>query len=216
MTNSHIAPLPAAGLLTCIFHALDEAYLQFQSLCQSAPVNRADLKILRALLKKSPAEGSFLHESEYAAFDEKNEWDLTSLSGCNKEKDQFSKWIDNLLTKVYHEHIGEDIHRPFSVVDEWSSRYPPIIHNYPDRYIARAVDILSTILSSLLPTIGALGLVFVKDPLKQMGVIIVLGFLFSSTLAVLARARRIDVFAATAAFMAVLVVFVRNNKDCGC
>jgi hypothetical protein len=58
---------------------------------------------------------------------------------------------------------------------------------------------ISTVLSSLLPTISILALYFLRSPLNRLAFIMIFTAIFSLTLATLAKAKRIDVFAATTA-----------------
>ena len=72
-----------------------------------------------------------------------------------------------------------------------------------------------TILSGLMATvflIGAMvGLYWVESPRTKLGLLSGLTVAFAGTLALFTNARRQDVFAATAAYAAVLVVFISGN-----
>lgn len=70
---------------------------------------------------------------------------------------------------------------------------------YDDAYLFIVANGISTILSSLLPTTSILVLYFVRRPLVRLAVTMLFTSLFSLTLATVAKARRIDVFAATTA-----------------
>jgi len=72
---------------------------------------------------------------------------------------------------------------------------------------------MSTILASLLPTLSAFALFFIRSPVAQLGGIVAFTVLFSVVLAVIARAGRVECFAGTTAFAAVLVVFINNIGD---
>ena len=58
---------------------------------------------------------------------------------------------------------------------------------------------VSAFLSSLLPTTSILVLYFIKKPLARLAVTMLFTAIFSFTLMIVAKARRIDVFAATTA-----------------
>ncbi len=188
---------------------------QFQKLCQLPPANPSNLASLRRLLFKGPErEVSFLEGTEYRTWDEKNEGDLTSLNDHNKNRDVLSKWLYTLVGNVYHRLIGQDLHGRLRFKGDWQPQYTSPLTDYPDRYFVRVVDIVSTILAPLLPTVSALGLFLLSNNTVRMGLVFLFSFLFSLTLALLGVPRRIDAFAATAAFTAVLIVFVGNNTDC--
>ncbi len=63
----------------------------------------------------------------------------------------------------------------------------------------KVANAISTFLSSLLPTTSILALYFVRAPLARLAAVMVFTALFSLTLAIVAKARKADVFAATTA-----------------
>ena len=119
--------------------------------------------------------------------------------------DVLSRWIDSHLLRLYHNKIGRHVHDPISLA-EASVQIP--VTNYSDGKLAATVNAISTILSSLLPTMSIFALYFIQSQLARMAAIVAFSLLFSVILSVIATARRIDCFAATTAFAAVLVVFV--------
>ena len=107
------------------------------------------------------------------------------------------------------------------------------LYCYSDSKAHAAIEVLSTTLASLLPTMSAFVLYFVRSPIARLGGVVAFTILFSVVFAVIARARRAECFAATTAlvlskiltlqghplgllkapanrFAAVLVVFVGN------
>ena len=89
------------------------------------------------------------------------------------------------------------------------------------RTVATVVSIIST-LAAVAFLIGAIiGLYFVTNPSAQLAMLSCLTIAFAGSLGLLTTARRQDVFAATAAYAAVLVVFISaslgpNNGNCNC
>jgi len=191
----------------------DEALRQFCWLCHLAPADKSDLDSLRDWLRRPTGGNRFLRGPERFTWDEDYENDLVSLTDRNRGKDMVSRWIDRRLMPLYHNALGRKVHNPVSVVGPWApSGLVAPLHYYPDTYVARAVNTLSTVLASLLPTMSAFALFFITDPLTRMGAIVALTFLFSTTLALLTEVRRAENFAASAAFAAVQIVFVGNNN----
>lgn len=123
------------------------------------------------------------------------------------DKDVLSKWIDIYVIPVYHKYWGQRHKDPIKVYGENSSLY-----YYPDSTVYTTINVLSTIFASLLCTIPIFVLYFVQSPLARLGSILAFTVLFSSVMAVIARAERVQCFAATAAFAAVLVVFVGSTN----
>jgi hypothetical protein len=151
------------------------------------------------------SDRGFPRNLEYTIWSEENEVDLTSLTGRYQKMNLLSKWIDSKLLRWYYNKIGHRLRDPISLAE--ASVLIPITH-YSDGKLAATVNALSTILSSLLPTMSIFALCFIQRPLARMGAIVAFSFLFSVVLIVIAKARRVDCFAATTAFAAVQVVFV--------
>lgn len=77
--------------------------------------------------------------------------------------------------------------------------------------VSRAVSIISSLLAIIFLIGAVLGLYWVKNPNAKLGMLSGLTFAFACSLALFTNARRQDVFAATAAYAAVLVVFISGN-----
>jgi hypothetical protein len=155
----------------------------------------------------------FPRDQEHTIWCEENEVDLTSLTGRYEKMDVFSRWVDSELLGWYHNKLGHRLHDPISLAE--SGVRIPVTH-YSDGKLAIAINALSTILSSLLPTMSIFALFYIPHPVARMAAIVVFSLLFSVVLTLIAKARRIDCFAATTAFAAVQVVFVStaiNNKQ---
>ncbi|KAH8757403.1 hypothetical protein BGZ57DRAFT_644810 [Hyaloscypha finlandica] len=77
--------------------------------------------------------------------------------------------------------------------------------------VSVAVTVISGILATIFLIGAILGLYWVKSPNAKLGMLSGLTVAFAGSLALFTNARRQDVFAATAAYAAVLVVFVSGN-----
>ena len=73
--------------------------------------------------------------------------------------------------------------------------------HYEEGAFIAIANAISTVLSSLMPTTSIMVLYFVKNPLARLAMTMVFTTIFSLTLATIAKARRIDVFAATTAYV---------------
>jgi hypothetical protein len=125
--------------------------------------------------------------------------------GRHEKMDALSRWIASHVLRLYHNKMGHRLHDPISLAE--ASVKIPIIH-YSDDKLAATVNIICTILSSLLPTLPIFALYFIQSPLARMTAIAAFSLLFSLVISLIANARRVDCFAATTAFAAVQVVFV--------
>jgi hypothetical protein len=182
-------------------------------LLRLSPVSTADLACLRDLLQSPLEPGkTFLQDFESLTYSKGNEADLTSLMGREGDKDMLTKWVDKLVRNFYHKYIGHKLHDPISICEAGGNAGgESSLTYYSDGFITSVIDALSTILSSVLPTISALVLFFINDPLMRMIALIICTLLFSTVLTVIAKAKRAECFGATAAFTAVLVVFLGTN-----
>lgn len=207
-------PLVVATLILTFLSILDEALLQLAKLLQFAPVSTADLSCLSELLESPLKPGEqFLVGFESLTYDPESQADLTSLMGQDGEKDMLTKWIDSFVRTIYHKYVGRKVHDPISLCEAGGGKgEETVLTYYSDGTITSVIDALSTILSSVLPTVSALVLFFINDPLMRMIALIICTLLFSTILTVMARAKRTECFAATAAFTAVLVVFLGTSN----
>jgi len=113
-------------------------------------------------------------------------------------------WIAANLVTPFHKIVGRYVVDP--------SDHSAGLYNYSDGAIAKISALVATVLSSVLPIAGVIVLYFVENTLARIGIIAGMTALFSLCLAVLTSAKKSEIFAATAAFSAVLVVFLGSNN----
>jgi hypothetical protein len=82
---------------------------------------------------------------------------------------------------------------------------------YPARHIKLTVSTSSTILAAVLLIGAIISLYFVTGQEARLGLIAMYTVLFAASIAMLSNAKEAEVFAATAAYAAVLVVFVSGD-----
>ena len=82
---------------------------------------------------------------------------------------------------------------------------------FSDQRIRRTTRLFAVVLSSILPVLSIVILYYVHSTNVHIGLIIVFSTLFSAVVALVSDARNVEVMAATAAYAAVLVVFVSGN-----
>jgi Zn-dependent protease len=122
----------------------------------------------------------------------------------SKDEDSMTVWIAANLVAPFHQLVGRHFIRP---LDDSAGLY-----DYSDRTITKLSSLVATVLSSVLPIGGVIVLYFVENTLARIGIIAGMTGLFSLCLALLTSARKSEIFAATAAFSAVLVVFLGSNN----
>jgi hypothetical protein len=160
----------------------------------------------------------FLHGAESMVWDPAFRKDLTSLAVREgDEKDLFTRFIRVRALPLYHAILGQGYKRPLKITDPFTGdKQETPVYEYSDNMILAIVNSTSTTLASLVPALSSLALYFITDPLARVGAIVGFTFLFSVTLTIITKAKRVECFAVTAAFSAVLVVFVGNSGPSCC
>ncbi|KAF4870207.1 hypothetical protein CGCSCA1_v010531 [Colletotrichum siamense] len=85
------------------------------------------------------------------------------------------------------------------------------IGRYEERSISIAVAVISTLIAAFLLIGSITGLYFVKNDAAKLGLIAFFTTLFALSVGLTTNARRAEIFAGTAAYAAVLVVFVSGD-----
>lgn len=73
------------------------------------------------------------------------------------------------------------------------------LFHYSDSHVIGAIDTLGTVIASMAPLVSIIILYYVKSMGARLGVLCACTFLFSVGLAFVTKARRIEIFACTAA-----------------
>ncbi|KAI9844373.1 MAG: hypothetical protein M1838_002218 [Thelocarpon superellum] len=128
--------------------------------------------------------------------------ELVTICARHAESDRLSRWLTDSLVPFVHRMGAYRLVKPNTADVESGIR----IH--ADDSLLAVANTITTVLASLLPTVCTIVLYFSPSTLTSLGLIVVFTFLFSFILAVATDARRVEIFAATAAFAAVEVVFV--------
>ncbi|ORX92926.1 hypothetical protein BCR34DRAFT_608683 [Clohesyomyces aquaticus] len=82
---------------------------------------------------------------------------------------------------------------------------------YKNRHVVHTVVAISVMVAAILLVGAIISLHFVTSPKAKLGLVTAYTLLFAMSVALLTNARRAEVFAATAAYAAVLVVFVSGD-----
>ncbi|KAF3770485.1 hypothetical protein M406DRAFT_325929 [Cryphonectria parasitica EP155] len=131
-------------------------------------------------------------------------WDLVAVNP-QKPGDTISRWVKDSLFPLFHRYIGEKYKTPEA--PEFGKGF----YYYEESCIFRATNILTTVMASLLPLVSITVLFAIESNTVKLGVVMLFSACFSLALALMTTARRIEVFAATAAFAAVNVVFLTSG-----
>ncbi|CAG8976009.1 hypothetical protein HYALB_00007536 [Hymenoscyphus albidus] len=129
----------------------------------------------------------------------KDGYDLLTVKPDSLDGDSFTRLLQKVLIDPFHRLRS-------------SCRPPPDLENgiytYVEVTTIRVANVIGTAISSILPVSAVVVLYIVRDMLKRLGIVALFTALFSLALMATTRAKRIEIFAATAAFASIQVVFI--------
>jgi hypothetical protein len=186
----------------------DDLHNQDAALIQTAKVNRlakplkSDVVFLREWLEMPHGGDFFLKGLEAEPWELDCEEDLVVLSERPEQRDLFAQYLSDRIVPWYHRCIGHKVQSPVCTKD-WGG-----VWEYKIEFFMVLGNIICMILSALVPSASIICLYFVSSMIARLVVVSGMSFLFSFVMTVIVQGRRVEVFAATTAFAAVLVVFV--------
>ena len=154
-----------------------------------------DLDVLRTCLR-STSLPDYLLGLDSTIWDDPliSATDLISLTPQDPDADdRLTTWISSYLLSPFHSLIGRHYKSP---TPDFGAEN---LTDYSDKAIVKVSSILATVVSSVFPIVGVIILFFVEDLLARIGIVASLTAVFSAVLAVVTRARKVEIFAATAA-----------------
>lgn len=108
-----------------------------------------------------------------------------------KADDPLGTWFLSKVFLWWHDLIGHRIKRP---VDDEAGYF-----EYEDKHVLRAANVLGSVVSSGLLVGSIMALYFVNNMLVRLGIVAAFTQVFSLVLILATNARKVEVFAATAA-----------------
>lgn len=115
------------------------------------------------------------------------------LSTRTGETDVFTMWLTNSILTRFHRFVGYKITRNRPGDEEAG------FTEYSDQKIKCFVEIVGTLLSSVIPITATITLYFIERVPIRLAMVAVHMVIFCGVLCVFTNARRIEIFAATAA-----------------
>ncbi|KAL9024983.1 MAG: hypothetical protein Q9196_006110 [Gyalolechia fulgens] len=166
-----------------------------------------DLNTLQKWLDRPEGGDLFLQGREADTWSRQN--DVLTLSQFHTDRDALTGVMNDMIIPWF-----------YNLCSRWDKRQGRqnedsngVWHYQYDRMMV-VLNAISTVLSSLLPSTSIFVLYFLRNPIARLAAIMVFTTIFSSTLLLVTKARRIDIFAATTArtrFAAVQAVFVGGS-----
>lgn len=150
--------------------------------------NRQSLKLLQDWLEKKDGGNFKLEGLDRNVWEEGN--DLLAIHPESFD-DSFTRLIHKRVISFYHKYIGLKFQAPTDIENG--------LYKYEPGGILRAADIVGTLISSSLPILAVVVLCCVKSLLTRLGLVGLFTVLFSLALITITEAKRVEIFAATAA-----------------
>ncbi|KAL4867944.1 hypothetical protein BDV12DRAFT_197804 [Aspergillus spectabilis] len=177
------------------------ATLQYAQILRLKKPHEQDLSVFRHWLDGYAFCSTVAEFDQWFGENDENTEDLVTLSGRYENVDSLTRWVFRVFIPWFHDLVGYK-HARGDI--ETGTVY------YDDEKIIRATRVTSTITSSVLPASSMLVLYLVDDMVLRLIIIILYNVGFSIVIGLLAKARRVEVFAASTAFAAVQVAFITN------
>ncbi|KAL4878732.1 hypothetical protein BJY04DRAFT_220799 [Aspergillus karnatakaensis] len=168
------------------------AKLQYTQTTRLKPPHKQDLAVLRDWLSTNAFCSTLTEFDQWFGEDDENTDDLVSLCGRYENVDSLTRWVFRSAIPWFHRVVG---FRHTKANLETGTVY------YDDERIIRATRVTSIITSSVIPASSMLVLYLVNDMILRLAIIIVYNIAFSVVIGLLAKARRVEVFAASTAYV---------------
>ncbi|CCD56991.1 hypothetical protein BofuT4_P142530.1 [Botrytis cinerea T4] len=187
-------------------HKYNSALLQVSQVLRLDKPDRYDLERLHEWLRDKDQGALFLHTPEEEIWGK-----LTGSDAKTNTSDQvtliqresgFSRGVILTLVSLYDLIWGRHRKKTKRVDVERNQTY------YPESNVRAAAKVLTSVLASLFPGIVILALYLIDTTLKRIGAMLCFTTFFAFVLSYWTSAKTIEVFAATAGFVAVEVVFI--------
>ncbi|KAH7203409.1 hypothetical protein BKA60DRAFT_600485 [Fusarium oxysporum] len=179
--------------------------LQLSELSQLQIPRTSQLETLQDWLTDPKGGANFLTKTgtpELYTWKPKDPSQYVSLHKTAEDSDPFTNFVKEVLTFIFHRLCGERLNAA-RVVDVESG-----LASYSDSSLVRASNLFTVIVSSALPVLTIFALNSLETTAQRIGLTVVFTVLFAVILELFTNAKRVEIFAATATFAAVEVVFI--------
>ncbi|CAI7640578.1 unnamed protein product [Penicillium palitans] len=110
---------------------------------------------------------------------------------------------EDMLSKLLQDHWAFQTRKTTDPLDRTTI--------YKGQHITQIVAAISIIFAAVLLVVAIISLYIVNDPTTKLGLVVAYTFVFALSIALLTNARRVEIYGAAAAYVAVLVVFISGT-----
>ncbi|KAM7215142.1 hypothetical protein V8F06_009460 [Rhypophila decipiens] len=209
------SPYSQVGLLTTLRQRMseyNELLLQVSQLSQTLDPPTSQLRELQDFLRSSTGGKNFLKGSEAFTWKEPDPSAYLSVNRPSPENDPFTSFLTYRIAHLFHRLCGgrrsgiRPNKRFGKLVDEEAQ-----LRSYSDSKLQKTSQIISVVVSSTLPVLTIFVLNTLDTTTKRLGLTVLFTGVFGLLLAFFSSAKRAEIFAATATFAAVEVVFIGTS-----
>ncbi|KAK4210640.1 hypothetical protein QBC37DRAFT_474901 [Rhypophila decipiens] len=206
---------PEDGLYSGYFHALRNSAPTgdtLSQLSQTLDPPKSQLHELQDFLRSSTGGKNFLKGSEAFTWKEPDPSAYLSVNRPSPENNPFTSFLTYRIAHLFHRlcggrRSGIRSHKRFGkLVDEEAQ-----LRSYSDSKLQKTSQIISVVVSSTLPVLTIFVLNTLDTTTKRLGLTVLFTGVFGLLLAFFSSAKRAEIFAATATFAAVEVVFIGTS-----
>ncbi|PVI02231.1 hypothetical protein DM02DRAFT_653699 [Periconia macrospinosa] len=192
----------------------NELLLQVSQLSRVSKPLKEDLSFLHEWLGDPKGGADFLAKNqndESFLYEKDTRHDLVTMSLYHNrapEQDPFARLLRKKVIHWYHICIGQHLRNRTRIADEESNTVV-----YDESIVEKGANLVATVLSSVLPLVAIVILYRFQDTRLRIYIAVGITAAFALVLAMCTNARRVEIFAATATFAAVEVVFIGSVAD---
>ena len=168
----------------------DETMAHQKMVCNFQKPAKSNLEFLRDWLTRKKMGGCPILGKDSHAWDMETEPDLVTLID-SRDTDSFTNWVCRTIVPGFHAVLGRHIKKPVA----WDPESG--VCDYSESKILTILDICATVASSLLSISSIVVLYFVSNMSIRLGVVAAFTAVFSLVLALMTKARRVEIFVAT-------------------
>ncbi|KAH6851651.1 hypothetical protein B0T12DRAFT_484158 [Alternaria alternata] len=164
-----------------------------------------------AMMKAPPSRNFEAIHNAFTRFNEAEKRTDPVLAGHSATLYSSNDELVMLKQPQYEDRLTKMVHRWLPVLFISGERRDDNTAYVSEKRIAGFVNMLSILLAIILLFVAIISLYVTSKPSKKLGIIGAFIVLFAASVGLLTTARKADIFASTAAYAAVLVVFVSGN-----
>lgn len=193
-------------------YTIDEKILRLQNMCNLAEVDDFQLRDLQTFLAMSNGGDGFLNALEEKVYQGSDTADLVSMAHA-ENPDWFTGLVRGRASRIYHiltrgNRSGRTVRVP-RLAGEGHLDFTFIEHS--DESIQRLSRVLYAVLTSAMVAFAILTLNWVDSFGGRLSLVLVHSLIFTLGMAFLTHVKPVELFAAAAAYAAVLVVFASGS-----